>query len=334
MERVDSSPFPSLQRPANDFLQGFFNNPQGFTQGLNQPSALQSHVGNTFSQLVNGPSASQRAFDTALPGIQQQLSGMPGQDILDASQPIFQRNMQMGADTLRQAGPRFNSNTERLIGEQGNRAMQDYNLFSQNVMESGRSRQLQAAQVLGFLGGGADSANLANLQGAGSFANQMSGQNSSIMQALMNAGLTAGGAFTPPTYKEHKPWWQQGLGIASTAISLYGQAKGAGMFGKGGGNPQGRTLSGSQLQPFKPFGQNGGAPYLGGNNSLPGSLPGVAPSFNPNMSGMATTGGVAPIFDWQQGGSWGQQDAGGTYQRPAPDDLGALLQRFSKGRAR
>jgi len=136
-----------------------------------QPSALQQQTGNTFSQLLSGPTAQERAFNIALPGIQQQLSGMPGQDILGSAQPIFQRNLSEALQTQRQfGGPRFASESGRQASQLQQRSLQDYNLFAQNVMEAGRQRQLQAAGVLGGLGQGADASRLGIAQGAGQFA--------------------------------------------------------------------------------------------------------------------------------------------------------------------
>lgn len=163
---------------------------------------------------------------TVAPGIQgllgQQQSGYnqvfqnaSGQGILNAAQPIFQRNLQLAADTLRQAGPRFASNTERLVREQGERSLQDFNLFAQQAMQSGREQQLAALAgltqgqlgafgtlgnfggLLGQAAGGVDAAQLARLTSMGDFANTVRGQQlgfdqntlSLLLTALMQAGV-------------------------------------------------------------------------------------------------------------------------------------------------
>ena len=68
-------------------MQGFLQNPMEFMQMFQQgqPASLNQQLSNTYMNQLGG----QR----------------PGMDVVNAAQPIFQRNMQQGADTLRQAGP-------------------------------------------------------------------------------------------------------------------------------------------------------------------------------------------------------------------------------------
>lgn len=150
-----------------------------------------------------------------------QINGPAGQDILNASNPIFARNLQLGADTLRQSGPRFNSNTERLVQMQGNQALQDYNLFAQNVMESGRARQLQAAQTYGGLAQGADNSLNQLLSGAGGFANTMQGQQLGATTSNIHdlLGLLGQAGIGPAVLTQHPGTWAN---INSTLGSLGG----------------------------------------------------------------------------------------------------------------
>ena len=254
---VNTAALPGLTGGVNNLLQSFLSNPQQTLGNLQQPNALQSQLGNTFAQLVNRPTAGQQAFNVALPQIQQQLQQGFGQDILGAAQPIFQRNLQLGADTLRQTGPRFASNTERLVGQQGQQAMQDFNLFSQNVLESGRARQLQALSTLGQLGGSAD-AGLSSLLGtAGQFSLGQSGQQNQLLSQLLGSSFNLGtGA---PIITQQQPWWQQALNVGSQVAGIAGT-----FMGVPGGGKQGSVGGALPTNSFNPpafgssFGQGWG----------------------------------------------------------------------------
>lgn len=188
-ENINSAPLPGLTDPLSNLLQGFLQSGQ-LPQGFSQPSALQQQSSNAFSNLLN--------------------QGNPGTGVIDAAQPVYQRNLQQSADMLRQAGPRFNSNTERLVGEQGNKAMQDFNLFQQQVLQQGQTQQLN------------------NLTGAGNFANNQQQQQMDLIQKLL--GISGDLGAGPAVLQQHPGTFDQimkGLGTASQFIP------GAG--GKGGG---------------------------------------------------------------------------------------------------
>lgn len=270
-QNINTAPLPGLTDPLSGFLGHILSNPTGSNPFINQfafqPSDLQRQTGDAYSNLLNGTTNAQTAFNSARGAIESQLQGVPGMDILNASQPIFQRNMQLGADTLRQAGPRFASNTERLVGEQGQKAIQDYNLFSQNVMESGRARQLAAAGMLGQLGQGADASILANLTGAGGFANQLGsmqqqgqGMQMNYLQNLMGmiGNLGAG-----PAALVNKPG---GFANAMQAIGTIG-GLGVAAFRPGGMGGGGAVAPAFQPGPtpntsMMPFGWNGYQPGM------------------------------------------------------------------------
>ena len=110
---------------------------------------------------------------------------------MNAALPGFQENLQRSADILRQSGPRFASNTERVVGEQSRGAVQDFNLFQQQVFEAGRNRQLQT------------------LLGAGQFSLGQSGQDLSALLPLLQTALQAGGAGSAPVITEN-PGFLQG----------------------------------------------------------------------------------------------------------------------------
>lgn len=205
-ERLPNSltdPSPGLRGPAESALQNFLGNPNSYLAGFSgsQPSALQTQLGNTFAQLLGNPSQGQTANS-----LDQILGVNPGMDILGAAQPIFNRNLQTGADILRQSGPRFASNTERLVGEQNQKALQDFNLFGQNVLQAGRAQQFS------------------NLFNIGQFANQQQSQiqqfQQPIIQQLLGTSFQAGGLTQQPTVIEKKPWWQQAIGAATAVAPL------------------------------------------------------------------------------------------------------------------
>ena len=207
-ENVSTAPIESLGGPTAQFLQALLQDPSQAFQGLAPTSDLQRQVGATFQ------------------GILQNRA--PGQEVITAALPGFQENLQRSADVLRQSGPRFASNTERLVGEQSRRSLQDFNLFQQQVLEMGQNRQLQA------------------LLGAGQFALGGQGQQLSALLPLLQTALTAGGAQAGPVITESPgflggtllPFLGTGATIAATAFG--GPAAGAAVSGftSGGGDPR------------------------------------------------------------------------------------------------
>ena len=253
-QRLDpnlTAPDPSLRGPSSNLLQGFLQNPGSLGNSIFGGEGGFAQ----FLQSLQQPGSAQQAFNTALPGLQAQLTGDPGADILKAATPIFNRNLQQGADTLRQAGPRFASNTERLVGQQGQQAMQDFNLFSQNVMESGRNRQIAAAGMLGQLGQGADQSTLGFQQNQLRGNEAMFGVLGPLLQQFFGTAFAGGGLTQPGTVTQAQPWWQQALGAAGQVANIVGAVKGGKTFDNPyGGGP---TPTGSPAG-VAPFIQQGG----------------------------------------------------------------------------
>lgn len=217
-EDVNTAPIQELSPQVTDFLQNLLQDPSSVANFL--PSTPQRQaIESQFARLGGfGPNA----------------NGTPGQDILNAATPIFDRNLQQGADVLRQSGSRFNSNTERLVGEQGNKAFQDFNLFSQQVLESGRNRQLQS------------------LLGASQFAGQNRQQNLQLLLPLLQQGLIAGGAASAPVVTQDPGFIG---GTLAPIISTLGQTGAdiggilAGAPGTGGGGSPNFSRSGPGIDP-------------------------------------------------------------------------------------
>ena len=168
---VSTAPIESLGGPTAQFLQNLLQDPQQAFGAFGGVSDLQRQVGSTFQGILQRDSF--------------------GQDVIAAARPGFEEGLQRSADILRQSGPRFASTTERLVGEQSRRSLQDFNLFQQQVLESGQSRQLQA------------------LFGAGQFALGGQGQQLSALLPLLQTALTAGGAQAGPVITEN-PGFLQG----------------------------------------------------------------------------------------------------------------------------
>lgn len=165
--------------------------------------------GDLFSKLAG-------AFGSPVPqGAQNALAGIygggnPGQSIVNAYQPIFQRNLALAQDQ----GPRFSSGNELLRTQ----SMNDFNMFAQQALQQGQQRQLEAAMGAGQLG----------------INSQLP-----LMQQLLAALFQGGGINSGPIYNVQPGLGQQLLGLGGM---LGGAALGGG-FGRGAGG--GGTISGS-----------------------------------------------------------------------------------------
>lgn len=105
--------------------------------------------------------------------LQQLASSNPGQGVVNALDPSYQRNLA----SANQAGGRFGSANAVLRS----RALDDYNLAAQNALQRGVDQQTTAAQALGQLGLGGDSLRLQGLLGG------QQGQLSALGLALQGA---------------------------------------------------------------------------------------------------------------------------------------------------
>lgn len=108
-----------------------------------EPNALQRQATGGISQFLNQPAPEQRALDVSMPALQGILDGAPGQGIMDALQPQFQRNL----SAANQQGGRFGSGNAILRS----RAVDDFNLLGAQAAMQGQQTQLQAAQMLNQL---------------------------------------------------------------------------------------------------------------------------------------------------------------------------------------
>lgn len=134
------------QGQAGDLLKQLLQGNTSFYGNLGSPSTgLQRQATGGIDQFLNQPAPEQRALDISLPALQNILNGTPGQGVMDALQPQFQRNLA----TANQQGGRFSSGNAILRS----RAVEDFNLLGANAAQQGQQTQLQAAQMLAMLSG-------------------------------------------------------------------------------------------------------------------------------------------------------------------------------------
>ena len=118
-------------------------------------TANQKQASGGISQFLNQQSPEARALDEsrgALGGIINQNSG---QGIIEQLQPGFER----GLATANQSGGRFGSANAVLRS----RALDDFNLLSNQALQQGQQNQIGASQILGMLSGQAGQADFGRL---------------------------------------------------------------------------------------------------------------------------------------------------------------------------
>lgn len=224
---INTAPMPELTPGTEDLLRQFQNDPQSVLNRFLPTSSLQRQTGSTYEALLGGLTGQQTAVaGSALANIIQ-----GGQGVLNAAQPLFQRNLEFALRANREFGgpSRFNAAVARQGGELSQRALGDFNLFSQQVLESGANRQLQA-----LLGG---------LSGASAFALGQEQNRLPLIQQLLgqNFGASVGA-----------PIITQG----PSAFDVFGQlaALGANFVPGGGGGGFTPTAGGFQASPGSPSG--------------------------------------------------------------------------------
>lgn len=153
VQRLNPAGQPQMSPYANSLLQSVF---AGF--GPSATGAQRSGTGfggllQRFGQNPLGTPTGSPGMSTNAGGLLGQLSqieGLPswqnfgGQQVLDAAQPLFQRNLQNALSLQRESGPRFSSGQDLLGMQTSQRALQDFNLFAQDVLQRGQQTQLQA----------------------------------------------------------------------------------------------------------------------------------------------------------------------------------------------
>lgn len=204
-------------------LESFFG-PMGMPA-----TPLQRQATGGISQYLNQPAPEQRALETSMPMLQAILDGKPGQGIMDALQPQFQRNLA----SANQEGGRFGSANAIMRG----RAVEDFNLLGAQAAQQGQQTQLQAADILRMLSGQAGQNPFSRLMGAAESgradAAQGDVETQRRLQLLMSLlGTAQGTAFNLPivqTRPGSEGFWDQLLkGGIQAGASFAGRKAGGG----------------------------------------------------------------------------------------------------------
>ena len=142
-----------------------------FAFGQANPSAGPGAIQNFLQQQAPESQAFNQA-QKLLGGEGGILSGQnSGQAIIDALQPIFDRNVQGGLTQLQNSAPSvFGSGFGQAGGDVVQRALQDFNLLGSQALQQGQQTQLGGLGVLGQLAGQAGQNPFQRLLGAGQLA--------------------------------------------------------------------------------------------------------------------------------------------------------------------
>ena len=199
--RLNPAGQPQMSPYANNLLQSVF---AGFGPGATGAQRSGTGFGGLLQRFGQNPLGTPQGspgMSTNAGGLLGQLSqveGLPswqnfgGQQVLDAAQPIFQRNLQNALSFQREQGPRFSSGQDLLGMQTSQRALQDFNLFAQDVLQRGQQTQLQA---------------LAAQQNA--------------LAPLLATLFKSGGFDSGPIYNVSPGFGQQMLGLAGTAAGAF-----------------------------------------------------------------------------------------------------------------
>jgi hypothetical protein len=235
-------------------------------------STLQQQSGTGIMQYLNQAAPEQQALNTAMPALQQILSG-PGAGVLDPLKASFQQNLGDQLSQLNASTPgRFSSANLYQQGLTRERSLNDFNTLGANILQQGVQNQLGAANTLGALSGQAGQAPFNRLATAQQLGQGQSGMN---LQALMSLlGLAGGPAFGGPFTQAASPF-QNILGLISSIAGLKNpkNAQNQGSSGYYGqtGDPGGTATSGfnpNRTPSWGGFSQGGGFQGFGGSPSV------------------------------------------------------------------
>lgn len=181
-------------------------------------TALQRQSTDAASNYLNQPAPEQQALNTAMPFLQNLLTQNPGQGMLDALKPSFDRNLAQA----NQQGGRFASGNAILRS----RALDDFNLLGAQALQQGHNQQLQGVDALRLLSGQAGQNPFQRILGAGQLGASDAAQAdlgtqrmAQIIGALLSGGLGAGvGAPVIQTKGQQAGWGQQGVQIGAQIL--------------------------------------------------------------------------------------------------------------------
>ncbi len=136
----NTEPVQQVGNAAGDFFSQLFQSGNPFTAGINGGGqALATQAG-------------QNPQGQALQSLLGILGGGgAGQNVINAAQPVFEQNLQSSLGQLSNFAPgRFSTAAEQQGVGLAQNALQDFNLFQQQVLQQGQQTDIAAAQ--GILG--------------------------------------------------------------------------------------------------------------------------------------------------------------------------------------
>lgn len=209
--------------------------------------------GNYLTQFLNA-NPEQQALQQAMPALLAQLSGTPGSDVLNPLQAISSRNLEDSLAQMRSSVP--NRMSSAALWQEGNtrqRSAQDFNLLASQIMEQGRARQIQAANMLGVLSGQAGMNPFQRAASATGLGLQGQGQQIQALMSLLQPML--GAAYGGPMI-QGTSGFENLLALAQTASSF--------IPGGGGrsGNPAQTNTMPMRLPPAPPVPVGGYGTYI------------------------------------------------------------------------
>ena len=222
--------------------------------GGGQATDLQRLSGGNYLQQYLQANPEQQALDQSLPALLAQLTGTPGGDVLQPLQDISTRNLNDSLAAMRSSVPnRMSSAALWQEGATRQRSAQDFNLLASQVMEQGRARQIQAAQMLGMLSGQAGMGGFNRAATTAGLGMQQQGVQLQALMALL--GPMLGAAYGGPMTQDPSGF-QNLLALAQTLSSFI---------------PTGGSRSGT--------------PGTGTTTPMPGMAGGATPTVNRGASG-------------------------------------------------
>jgi len=143
------------------------------------------------------------------------FSQNPGQGIMDALEPVFQRNLQFGLGQMANRAPSVSTSAMQLEGTDLTRqALQDFNLLGAQSMQQGVNQQLSGLPTLGGLSNQAGMNPMNRALGVGNLALGGRGQDLQNQQSLLNMGQQQQQFNSLFGLQQDQQQWNQNTGAA------------------------------------------------------------------------------------------------------------------------
>jgi len=139
----------------------------------------------------------------------------PGQGVIDALEPVFQRNLSFGLGDLANRAPSVSNSAMQLEGTDLTRqALQDFNVLGAQALQQGLSQQLSGLGTLGTLAGQAGQNPMTRALGVGNLALTGRGQDYQNQQALTNLAQQQQQFNSMFGLQQNQQNWNQNAGAA------------------------------------------------------------------------------------------------------------------------